>query len=57
MNVELYILIAVAFLEHSIVEDVGYLGYLSRRVHDWHILLDPEWSLRWGLVHYRLHGE
>jgi hypothetical protein len=58
MNVELYVLFAVSFFEHSVVENVSNLRDLPWCVHNRNILLDSQWPLwRSGrLLDHRLHG-
>ncbi len=45
MDMEFDIALVIAFLEHSVVEDVRYLRDLTWRVHNWHLLHDANWSL------------
>ena len=57
MYVELNILFTISFFEHSVIKDVSNLRYLSWSVHNWNILLNPQWPLwrRGGLLDHGLH--
>ena len=59
MNVKLNVLFTISFFEHSVVENVRNLRDLTWSVHNWNILLDPQWPFlrRGGLVDHRLHGD
>jgi hypothetical protein len=57
MNVKLNVLFTISFFEHSVVENIRNLRYLTWSVHNWNILLDPQRPLWWrsGLMDHRLH--
>ena len=46
MDVKFYVLVTGALIEHAVVENVGDLRDLPWGVHDRHVLLDSQGSLR-----------